>query len=279
MSFLKYSSIFVIVTAMVYADTPVTFSTMEVPASSTAAPKEVRPADAKATALLEQVREDLRITDEAAQQVRSRLSELTLNPTSEPDLIKEYADYLQRLEALSAAHRSKLADLEKLYKEHSQIDESEASTPLELDEDEKWSAPDQPVVEAGSVEALEAELRQSLGEFDDFLLREQDVLSTGLDQIAAQAQTTIEDLTAKARESAETLKDKGEKPPEVVKPKPKEKPADKKPPPPPSERRGDPETDDVVARQLREAAENEKDPELREKLWAEYDAYKEGISP
>jgi len=36
--------------------------------------------------------------------------------------------------------------------------------------------------------------------------------------------------------------------------------------------------DDIVARQLREAAENEKDPELREKLWQEYRDYKAGLS-
>jgi hypothetical protein len=34
--------------------------------------------------------------------------------------------------------------------------------------------------------------------------------------------------------------------------------------------------DDVVARQLREAAEKETDPVLKEKLWAEYRKYKEG---
>jgi hypothetical protein len=32
--------------------------------------------------------------------------------------------------------------------------------------------------------------------------------------------------------------------------------------------------DDIVARQIREAAENESDPELREKLWEEYRRYK-----
>ena len=32
--------------------------------------------------------------------------------------------------------------------------------------------------------------------------------------------------------------------------------------------------DDIVARQLREAAENETDPELKEKLWKEYYEYK-----
>ncbi len=35
------------------------------------------------------------------------------------------------------------------------------------------------------------------------------------------------------------------------------------------------EDDDVVARQLREAAQKEQDPELRKKLWEEYRAYKE----
>ena len=34
--------------------------------------------------------------------------------------------------------------------------------------------------------------------------------------------------------------------------------------------------DDVVARQLREAASSETDPELREKLWQEYRNYKKG---
>jgi len=34
--------------------------------------------------------------------------------------------------------------------------------------------------------------------------------------------------------------------------------------------------DDIVARQLREAAEKETDPELKEKLWAEYRKYKTG---
>jgi hypothetical protein len=39
---------------------------------------------------------------------------------------------------------------------------------------------------------------------------------------------------------------------------------------------GDGSDDDVVARQLREAAEKETDPELKEKLWEEYRRYKKG---
>lgn len=43
---------------------------------------------------------------------------------------------------------------------------------------------------------------------------------------------------------------------------------------PPPEDVGDGSDDDVVARQIREAALGEKDPELREKLWDEYRKYK-----
>ena len=35
--------------------------------------------------------------------------------------------------------------------------------------------------------------------------------------------------------------------------------------------------DDIVARQLREAASKESDPVLREKLWDEYRKYKSGL--
>lgn len=40
---------------------------------------------------------------------------------------------------------------------------------------------------------------------------------------------------------------------------------------------GDGSGDDIVARQLREAAINEEDPELRERLWEEYRAYKRSV--
>jgi hypothetical protein len=41
---------------------------------------------------------------------------------------------------------------------------------------------------------------------------------------------------------------------------------------------GDGKDDDVVARQLREAAMKEDDPELREKLWDEYREYKKSVA-
>ena len=41
---------------------------------------------------------------------------------------------------------------------------------------------------------------------------------------------------------------------------------------------GDGSDDDIVARQLREAAQKESDPELREKLWDEYRKYKNTLN-
>jgi hypothetical protein len=41
---------------------------------------------------------------------------------------------------------------------------------------------------------------------------------------------------------------------------------------------GDGSDDDIIARQLREAAMSEEDPELRERLWDEYRKYKASVS-
>jgi hypothetical protein len=46
-------------------------------------------------------------------------------------------------------------------------------------------------------------------------------------------------------------------------------------PPPPGDV-GEGQDDDIIARQLREAAQKERDPELRAKLWDEYRKYKKG---
>ncbi len=49
---------------------------------------------------------------------------------------------------------------------------------------------------------------------------------------------------------------------------------DARPPDPPQRERPPAADDDIVARQLREAAERETDPVLKEKLWEEYERYK-----
>ena len=66
--------------------------------------------------------------------------------------------------------------------------------------------------------------------------------------------------------------DTGVEPPEM----PNQPPVARMPEPLPPDR-PDARDDDVVARQLREAAMAEKDPELRESLWEEYRRYKSGL--
>lgn len=151
-------------------------------------------------------------------------------------------------------------------------------------------------------EALEGDLDSSLSEFDRMLLREQEILAEEQAEQAAQAAASgggassgggspggsldeegspqtadagsptvgtggsPDTPQAEASESGEEGAPVGERedasstngrvPPDV----------------------GDGSDDDIVARQLREAAMNEDDPELREKLWEEYRAYKNGTT-
>jgi hypothetical protein len=147
-------------------------------------------------------------------------------------------------------------------------------------------------------EGLDRELDSSLTEFDGLLLKEQELLearresaageelmgsgdgATGEEESGSEVsggQQTGEDDRAYAQSGAsggspdappgepsepgasmggeQTETDNGRIPPDV----------------------GDGSDDDIVARQLREAAEKEEDPELREKLWDEYRAYKKGM--
>jgi len=133
-------------------------------------------------------------------------------------------------------------------------------------------------------ERLDAQFHESLERFDKRLAREQAELEED-----AEAERTA--ASQRARDSGRTAGGGGREDGRRA----------GAPPPPPSPSQGDRETqsertagrgaatehpervpddipprqdDDIVARQLREAAMNEPDPELREKLWDEYREYK-----
>ena len=117
--------------------------------------------------------------------------------------------------------------------------------------------------------ALDRQLSASLNEFDAKLLRE-------MDDIHNESSQKMRDLAQEAAEAARRLREKGidvdtsgsepSKESEETETKTGQGPASH-------------EDDDIVARQLREAAENETDPELKEKLWKEYYEYKKNQSP
>lgn len=145
---------------------------------------------------------------------------------------------------------------------------------------------------AEKVAQLDRELSEALGRFDDMLLQEEEKVaarvprqaqdggaaSAGRQQGATVGQPGAEgapDSEADGRpgqagRAPGTVSDRaaGSAPGRT----------EQKPAPPTAGRRdleeGD---DDIVARQLREAAEQETDPEVKERLWEEYRKYKEGI--
>ncbi len=135
---------------------------------------------------------------------------------------------------------------------------------------------------AEATAALDAELFAGLGEFDEMLLREQERIK------AATPRTDGASGGGGAGGSSGNGSDDGEFDDsrdsqstsggeqtygQGAGPGSRQTTASSAPPGTP-----DGSDDDVVARQLREAAEKETDPELKKKLWEEYRKYKQGTS-
>jgi hypothetical protein len=150
------------------------------------------------------------------------------------------------------------------------------------------------------VAALDRKLNASLASFDDMLLEK-------MDAIRSESAEKMQDLARDAADAAKRLRDKGldadssesearEQNDDRTQKSTDDHDADGAGDATGSEtdsrsgsnkgeqgatrenrQRTDYEDDDIVARQLREAAENETDPELKEKLWKEYDEYKKSL--
>ncbi len=143
--------------------------------------------------------------------------------------------------------------------------------------------PTQTSTSAEDINELDGSLHASLGDFDEMLLTEQDKISSeksarmsatqgsaggnqgslkggmSTGQAAKQGQATSSEVSsAGAGRTNQKKTTSGKTPPYAQK--------------------GMVDDDDIVARQLREAAEKEKDPEIKEKLWEEYRKYKEGVN-
>lgn len=148
-------------------------------------------------------------------------------------------------------------------------------------------SPNQTLTESEQTETLDAELEAGLGEYDELLLREQarvkadrprsageggglaggadgevggDSGSAGTDGQTADAGD--EQMTDTSIEKPPVATGSGGGRQTVVSGQPEDIP--------------DGSDDDVVARQLRKAAEQETDPKLKKKLWEEYRKYKQG---
>jgi len=258
---------------------------------------------------LEKARDDLRVSQATEKRIASELERLKKSENASAEDIRNYETYLERVQAMVAENRKTLAKMEAAYAEHSPGKESsEKSAPGEL---EKLSDPKIPEENAPDrLAELDRQLNASLSEFDAVLLKKMETIETEsaakMHDLAQQAAEAAKRLKEKG-EASDT--DQSEGPEEGSKqseqnekgkpgePGAKDSSGTQKSPqtekgegdeavaagdhsagggPGPQHpgSRYSKEDDDIVARQLREAAEKETDPELKEKLWKEYEAYK-----
>ena len=264
----------------------------------------------KIESALESARKDLRISIAAEERISSELEKLKKSEDISPDILTDYNAYLIRVQAMVAENRKKVAKLEALSAKyntrktgHGISSSDDTSAMLNP------SIPEEQVVD--EVTALDRQLDSSLADFDEMLLKELDLIqaksSEKLQDLAQEAEAAAQRLRDKGIEidsdskveSADSHLDSSEAAKEANKEKgaleagkesrPKDGRDDTAVTTKDKSREGaegssrhpknryDPRDDDIVARQLREAAEKESDPELREKLWREYEQYKKNV--
>ncbi len=264
----------------------------------------------KIESALESARKDLRISMATEERICFELEKLKKSEHISPDTIKDYDTYLIRVQAMVAENRKKVDKLEALSAKYntrkatygtSYTDDTSAM----LDP----SIPEEQVVD--EVTALDRQLDSSLADFDEVLLKELDLIqaksSEKLQDLAQEAEAAAQRLRDKGieidtdskAENADSRQDSSEEPKETEKEKnaleaekesnSKEAGDDTAMTTKDKSREGaegsqrhpknryDSKDDDIVARQLREAAEKESDPELKEKLWKEYEQYKKNV--
>ncbi|MGD8524385.1 MAG: hypothetical protein PVF56_24770 [Desulfobacterales bacterium] len=261
---------------------------------------------------LAQARENLLISQATEKRIATQLEQVKKSGNASPEVIKDYEIYLARVQAMVAENQKIVNDMEAAYSRYAAA--KNQSTPTSEGETDKL--PDEPIPEEQSVDelaALDRELDESLSEFDELLLKELDLIRAksaekmrdlaeeaaeaakrlrekGIDiERSSSSESSEESEQKEAAEKEGTRADPAESGTEKQKDTEKDNGGKEEAAGKISEEAGQGSTgerksygggedDDIVARQLREAAENETDPELKEKLWKEYEAYKKNTS-
>jgi hypothetical protein len=259
---------------------------------------------------LEKAKDDLRVSQATEKRIAAELEKLKQSGKASAEDIRNYEAYHERVQAMVAENRKIVEKMEAAQARHSPTQKgSKAAT---SGESEKLSDPSIPEEQTqDQVAELDRQLSASLSEFDAMLLKEMETIETesaakmrDLAQEAAEAAKRLKDkgvdLGGDESESTDAGSKQGEQGEEGQEGKAGEKDASSKEKGSPTKQGDDDdavassdkskgggqgptgdrgsryskEDDDIVARQLREAAENETDPELKEKLWKEYEEYK-----
>ena len=255
---------------------------------------------------LEKARDDLRVSQATERRIASELEQLKRSESASAEDIRNCETYLERVQAMVAENRKTVAKMEAAYAGHSTGKEAaEAAAPKESKTLSDPTIPEETAPD--QVAELDRQLSASLSEFDAVLLKKMETIET-------ESAAKMRDLAQQAAEAAKRLKEKGEEsnadPSETSDEGSKQgekedtkDSSDKQKSPQAEPGEGDDtvvaggqsegggpgpqhpgsryskEDDDIVARQLREAAEKETDPELKEKLWKEYEAYRKNTQP
>jgi len=264
----------------------------------------------KIESALESARKDLRISMATEERISFELEKLKKSEHISPDIIEDYNTYLIRVRAMVAENRNKVDKMEALSAKYNTRKATYgASSPDDTSAMLDPSIPEEQVVD--EVTALDRRLDSSLADFDEMLLKELDLIqaksSEKLQDLAQEAEAAAQRLRDKGieidtdskAEGPDSHQDSTKEPKETEKEKSaleagkesnsKEGKDDTALTTQDKSREGaegsqrhpinryDPKDDDIVARQLREAAEKESDPELKEKLWKEYEQYKKNV--
>ena len=237
---------------------------------------------------LAEARRNLRISEATEKRIASELEQLKKSGTASPETIKNYEIYHKSVQEMVAENRKIVAQMEAAKARHSSAaPPSEAAASGKTDNMLDPKIPEEQTTDA--VAALDRQLNASLNEFDAKLLKEMDDIRDesadkmrGLAQEAAEAAKRLRekgmDVNTSGSESSETSEEtqtqteqgtEGSKTASTETSRPGGAGSSSE-----KQGRAGSEDDDIVARQLREAAENETDPELKAKLWKEYDEYK-----
>lgn len=249
---------------------------------------------------LQLARENLRISEATEARIASELEKLKNSGTASPEALKDYEAYLARAHEMVVENREIVKEMEAAYAKLAPPRQP-ASSSTTAEEGENITDPSIPDEEAlDEKAALEREFNESLAAFDEMLLEKWDEIlaisakkmrdlseevgetegrsgqeaegeetssgegtsearvgteDTGEGEMRSEEGTEAQEAAAERGESESKGEDKGQT---VTQKRPTH----------------DGHDDDIVARQLREAAEKETDPELKAKLWKEYEEYK-----
>lgn len=245
---------------------------------------------------LETARETLRLSQVTYDRIAADLEHLKSSGNASPELIRNYEIYLQRVGEMREENRRILESMEKAFAA-SASSQKTAPAPGSVPSEPKRDVKIPEEGETDRVAALDRQLKESLASFDEMLLKEMDKIRTasgdkmrGLAREAAAAARGIKESEEKQQPAGESQGEDTAQAPGASKDKDsgvqdaktgtQARPSGSTSGKEDSTRltgRGpdsSSQDDDIVARQLREAAEKETDPVLKEKLWKEYEEYK-----